>query len=398
MDFELDEDHRLLQQSVRDFAFKEVVKGAAQRDRDASMPDGLVKQLAELGLFGVSIPEDFGGAGMGAIASTIVVEEVSKVCAGTGVLLSAHTSLCADPITIFGTDRQKKRYLPGMAAGEIIGCLSLTEPGSGSDAGAATCGAELRSDGWHITGSKIFVTNGKQAGVMVLIAVTDTDNPKHRLSAFIVEQPTAGLRIGKLETKLGIRCSSTAEFVFEDCVVPQDALLGERGHGLRVALTTLNGGRIGIAAQALGIAEACLYESTKYAQTRVQFGRTIGRFQAIQNKLADMAVGIEAARALVYRAAWDKDTDGEYVQSGAMAKLFASEMCSRAANHAVQVFGGYGYCNDYPVERFLRDAKITELYEGTSEILRLVIARTLADQMQGGDGAPRNMMQSGPGQ
>ena len=315
---------------------------------------------------------------MGTVASSIVVEEISKACAGTGVFLSAHGSLCVDPILGFGTTEQKKKYLPRLASGETVGCLSLTEPDSGSDAGAATCAAVLKNDGWHITGTKIFVTNGKEAGVMVLIAVTDPNEPKQRLSAFIVEKPTPGLRIGKLEKKLGIRCSSTAEFVFEDCVVPHDALLGERGRGLRVALTTLDGGRIGIAAQALGIAQACLYESIKYARTQVQFNQPIGKFQAIQNKIADMAVGIEAARTLVYRAAWLKDTGQEYGQAAAMAKLFASEIASKAANHAVQVFGGYGYICDYPVERFLRDAKITELYEGTSEIHRLVIARGLA--------------------
>ncbi len=377
MDFELDDDHRMLQQQVREFAFREVAKGAAQRDHDAAMPDELRAQLAELGLFGIAVPEEYSGAGMGTLASTIVIEEISKACAGTGVFLSAHGSLCVEPILRFGAAEQKKEYLPRLASGELVGCLSLTEPGSGSDAGAATCRAELKKDGWHINGAKIFVTNGKEAGVMVLIAVTDPQEPKRRLSAFIVEKPTPGLRIGKLEKKLGIRCSSTAEFVFEDCIVPPDALLGERGRGLRIALTTLDGGRIGIAAQALGIAQACLYEATKYAKTRVQFGQSIGKFQAIQNKLADTAVSVEAARLLTYRAAWLKDKGHEYMQAAAMAKLFASEAASRAANHAVQVFGGYGYCNDYPVERFLRDAKITEIYEGTSEIHRLTIARTL---------------------
>lgn len=377
MDFELDDDHRMLQEQVRAFAIREVAKGAAQRDHEAAMPDQLRAQLAELGLFGIIIPAEFGGAGMGTIASSIVVEEVSKACAGTGVLLSAHGSLCVDPILRLGTTEQKKKYLPGLASGQTVGCLSLTEPGSGSDAGAATCAAVLKDDGWHITGTKIFVTNGKEAGVMVLIAVTDPNEPKRRLSAFVVEKPTKGLRIGKLEKKLGIKCSSTAEFVFEDCIVPRDALLGERGRGMRVALSTLDGGRIGIAAQALGIAQACLYESIKYARTRVQFNQPIGKFQAIQNKIADMAVGIEAARSLTYRAAWLKDTGGEFGQAAAMAKLFASEIASKAANHAVQVFGGYGYICDYPVERFLRDAKITELYEGTSEIHRLVIARGL---------------------
>ena len=377
MDFTLDEDHRLLQQGIREFAIKEVAKGAAERDQEASMPEDLRSKLAEMGLFGIAVPDQYGGAGMGCVASSLVVEEISKACAGTGVLISAHNSLCVEPILTFGTDEQKDKYLPRLASGELIGCLSLTEPGSGSDAGAATCRAELKDDGWHITGTKNFVTNGKEAGVMVLIAVTDPDEPKRRLSAFIVEKPTPGLSIGKLEKKLGIRCSSTAEFSFDDCVIPKDAPLGERGRGLRVALTTLNGGRIGIAAQALGIAQACLYEATKYANTRVQFGRPIGKLQAIQMKLADMAVGIEAARALVYRAAWFKDTGRDYIQAGAMAKLFASETCSKAANHAIQVFGGYGYCQDYPVERFLRDAKITEIYEGTSEIQRLVIARGL---------------------
>ncbi len=377
MDFTFDDDHRMLQQQVREFAFREVAKGAAERDEKAAMPEELLAQLRELGLFGIAIPDEYGGANMGTTASTMVVEEISKACGGTGVLLSAHTSLCVDPILRFGTAEQKKKYLPRMASGELIGCLSLTEPGSGSDAGAATCRAELKGDQWVINGTKIFVTNGKEAGVMVLIAVTDPDEPKRRLSAFIIEKPTPGLRIGKLEKKLGIKCSSTAEFVFEDCIVPRDALLGERGRGMRVALTTLDGGRIGIAGQALGIAQACLYEASKYAKTRVQFNQPIGKFQAIQNKIADIAVGVEASRILTYRAASLKDAGKEYGQAAAMAKLMASETGSKAANHAVQVFGGYGYICDYPVERFLRDARITELYEGTSEIHRLVIARGL---------------------
>ncbi len=381
MDFHLDDDHRVLQQSIREFALKEVAKGAAERDHRAEMPAPLLAKLCDLGLFGIAIPDEYSGAGMKCVASTIVVEEISKACAGTGVLLSAHNSLCVEPILTFGNEGQKAKYLPKLASGATIGCLSLTEPGSGSDAGAATCRAELKDNGWHINGTKIFVTNGKEAGVMVLIAVTDPGEPKRRLSAFIVEKPTPGLRIGKLEKKLGIRCSSTAEFVFENCVVPKENLLGERGRGLRVALTTLDGGRIGIAAQALGIAQACLYESVKYARTRVQFGQPIGTFQAIQNKIADMTTAIEAARLLTYRAAWLKDTGRDYAQAAAMAKLFSAEAASRAANHAVQIFGGYGYCEDYPVERFLRDAKITEIYEGTSEIHRIVIARSLAGKL-----------------
>jgi butyryl-CoA dehydrogenase len=381
VDFRFDDDHAMLQQQVREFAEGEVAPGAAERDKAAKMPEGLIRQLAELGLFGIAIPEAYGGAGMGCVASTLVVEEISTACAGTGVLLSAHNSLCVDPILTFGTEEQKQRYLPRMASGEMIGCLSLTEPGSGSDAGAATCLAVLNDDGWHITGTKIFVTNGFEAGVMVLIAVTNPDEPKRRLSAFIVEKTTPGLRLGKLEKKLGIKCSSTAEFVFEDCVVPHDALLGERGRGLRVALATLDGGRIGIAGQALGIAQACLNEATQYARTRVQFNQPIGKFQAIQNKIADLRTELGAARLLTYRAASLKDVRRSYGQAAAMAKLFASETASRAANRAVQVFGGYGYCEDYPVERFLRDAKITEIYEGTSEIHRLVIARGLASDV-----------------
>ena len=381
MDYNLSEDHRMLAESIREFAFKEVAKGAEQRDHEAVMPQDLIDQLVELGLLGICIPEQYGGAGMDTLASTLTVEEISKACAGTGVFLSAHNSLCVDPIMAFGTEAQKQKYLPMMASG-TVGCLSLTEPGSGSDAGGAKCMAVEEADGWRINGNKIFVTNGKEAGVMVLIAVTDPDNPRRRLSAFIVEQPWDGLRIGKLEKKLGIKCSSTAEYVFEDCLIPKENLLGERGKGLNIALATLDGGRIGIAAQALGIAEACLYEGTKYANTREQFNRSIGHFQAIQTKIADMALRIEASRNLVYRSAWLKDQKRPYGYYSAMGKLYAAETASLCANHCVQIFGGYGYCQDYPAERFLRDAKITEIYEGTSEIHRLVIARGLMKESE----------------
>ncbi len=383
MNLELSEDQRLLAESVHDFAANRVAPGAADRDREGSMPESLRTELAEMGFLGICIPEEYGGSGMDVVSSCIVVSEISQACAGTGVFLSAHNSLCVDPILTFGTPAQKEKYLPRLAGG-TVGCLSLTEPGSGSDAGAATCTAVERDDGWHVTGSKIFVTNGQEAGIIILIAVTNPDDPKRRLSAFIVEQPSPGLRIAKLEKKLGIRCTSTAEYVFEDCVVPKENLLHERGRGLNVALSTLDGGRIGIGAQAVGIAQACLNESVQYARTREQFGRPIGKFQAIQNKIADMGVEIEVARQLMFRAAWLKDNSQPYESAAAKAKLYASEMCSRAANHAVQVFGGYGYCNDYPVERLLRDAKITELYEGTSEIQRLVIARHVAEALTDG--------------
>jgi butyryl-CoA dehydrogenase len=295
------------------------------------------------------------------------------------VFLSAHNSLCVDPILQFGSSEQKQKFLPGLASGKAIGCFSLTEPGSGSDAGAARCTAELRGDSWRVNGAKIFVTNGREAKVIVLFAVTD-DDPRRHMTAFIVNQPTAGLKLVKCEEKLGIHCTSTAEFVYEDCAVPDANRLGERGRGLRVALTTLDGGRIGVAAQALGIGLGCLDAAIDYARTRQQFDRPIGSFQAIENKIAGIKVDIEAARNLIYRAAWLKDSSRPYAYEAAQAKLFASEACTRAASAAVQVFGGYGYCADYPVERLYRDAKITELYEGTSEIHRLVLARSLLDE------------------
>jgi len=380
MDFQLDDDHRMLQQEVSAFAEKEVAPGAAERDLQACIPDDLRAKLAQMGLFGITIPTEYGGAGMGCVASSIVVEEISRADAACGVLISAHNSLCVEPILLFGNEEQKRKFLPRLASGECIGCLSLTEPGSGSDMAAARCRAELRDDGWHVTGAKIFITNGGEAGLTVVLVVTDPEQSKsRRLSLLIVERDTPGLRLGKLEKKLGIRGSSTAEYVFEDCVVPRENLLGERGHGTREALATLDGGRIGIAAQALGIARTCLEAGAGYANTREQFGRPIGSFQAIQWKLADMAVGVTASRELLYRAAWLKDSKRDYGQAGAMAKLFASEVASRNANHAVQIFGGYGYCQDYPAERLLRDAKITEIYEGTSEIQRLVIARSVLE-------------------
>ena len=379
MDFSFDDDHQMLRDAMRDFARNEVAPGAAERDKNHAIEESLRKQMAELGLMGICIPEEYGGAGMDCVASTIVVEEISKACAGCGVFISAHNSLCVDPILAFGTPEQKKKYLPRLASGEAVGCLSLTESGSGSDVGAGRCTAVEQDDGWHVEGDKIFVTNGNEASVMVLLAVSDRDKPRRRMSTFIVEKPSPNLSVAKLGEKLGIHCTSTAELVFEDCVVPKENLLGERGMGLHVALATLDGGRIGIAAQALGIAEASLEAAIEYAQNREQFKRPITSFQAIQNKIADMAVYVEGARALIYRAAWLKDLGKPYAYEAAQAKLFASETAAMASTTAVQIFGGYGYCMDYPVERFYRDAKITEIYEGTSEIHRLVLARALLD-------------------
>ncbi len=379
MDFNFSDDHRILRDTIREFARKEVAPGAAERDKTHEIEPSIIRQMSELGMMGICIPEEYGGAGLDTVASTIVVEEISKACAGCGVFLSVQNSLCIDPILAFGNEDQKKRYLPKLASGEAIGCFSLTEPGSGSDAGAARCMAVTKDDGWHIDGTKIFTTNGKEASVIVLFAVSDPQDKKHRMSAFIVDKPSPGLSVAKLEEKMGIHCTSTAELLFEDCVVPKENLLGERGAGLRVALTTLDGGRIGIAAQALGIAEAALDAAIDYAKTREQFKRPIGSFQAIQTKIADMAVAVEASRALIYRAAWLKDQGRPYAYEAAQGKLFASEACNCVVSSAVQTFGGYGYCEDYPVARLYRDAKITELYEGTSEIHRLVLARALLD-------------------
>ncbi|HQL55577.1 MAG TPA: acyl-CoA dehydrogenase [Phycisphaerae bacterium] len=380
MDFRFDDDQRQLRDALRDFCDNEIAPKAAKRDEEGRFEEGLIEQLGRMGLFGMYVPAEYGGTGLDCVSYAMAVEELSRACGATGILVSAHHSLCVDPILRFGTEAQKQKYLPKLSTGEWIGCFSLTEPGSGSDAGAARCMATETADGWVINGTKNFVTNGGEASVVVLFAVTDADNPKHRMSAFIVDKRTPGCTVGKLEKKLGIKASSTAELIFEDCHLPKDALLGERGKGFNIALATLDGGRIGVAAQAVGISQAALDCSVQYANTRVQFNQPIGKFQAIQWKLADMATGIAAARLLMYRAAALKQAKEPYSAEAAMAKLFASEMSSRVTGMAIQVYGGYGYCADYPAERLLRDARITELYEGTSEVQRLVIARKLIQE------------------
>jgi acyl-CoA dehydrogenase len=377
VDFRLNDDQLAMLEVVRDFCREQIAPKAAWRDQEHRFEEGLIEKLSSLGLFGTYVPEEYGGSGQDYVTYIMTVEELSRACGATGILVSAHHSLAVDPILAFGTEEQKRKYLPKMASGEWIGCFSLTEPGSGSDAGAARCMAAETPDGWVVNGTKNFVTNGGEAHVTVLFAVTDADNPKRRMSAFIVEKDTPGCSVGKLETKLGIKASSTAELIFENCRLPKDALLGERGKGLSVALATLDGGRIGVAAQAVGIAQAALDFSVEYANTRVQFNQPIGKFQAIQWKLADMAAAIHGARLLTYRAGWLKQNRQPYGPEAAMAKLYASEVSNRVTDAAVQIFGGYGYCADYPVERLMRDARITELYEGTSEIQRLVIARKL---------------------
>jgi butyryl-CoA dehydrogenase len=375
--FELSEEQKMIREMARDFARNEVKPRAEQIDRKHEYPADLVAKMAELGLMGVEVPEQWGGAGMDAICYAIAVEEVSAACGSTGVILSAHNSLACAPIAKFAADAQKEKYLKPLASGQALGCFGLTEPSAGSDAGSIKTRAELKGSEWVINGSKIFITNGKEAKTCVLFARTE-DVPGHRgLSAFIVPMDAPGFKVGKLEEKLGIVGSSTAELVLEDCRIPQENLLAERGQGFKVAMFTLDGGRIGIAAQAVGIARAALEAATTFAKERIQFGKPIAEFQAIQWMLADMATEIDAARLLTWRAAAMKKAGQRYSKESAMCKLFAAEAAERATSKAVQIHGGYGYVKDYPVERFFRDAKITAIYEGTSEVQRMVIANSI---------------------
>ena len=378
MDFSPTDIQTMVRDTARKFAREEVGPYAAEMDKQAKFRMELVQQMGELGFMGVAFPEEYEGGGMDYQCYAIVVEELSAVCASTGVVVSAHSSLCCDPIYKFGTEEQKRKYLPGLASGRMLGCLGLTEPSAGSDAGNQKTTAVLDGDQWVLNGSKIFITNGGPAGVAVIIAMTDKSAGSRGISAFIVPADAPGYKVAKEEHKLGIRASSTAELVFDECRVPRENLLGEEGEGFKIAMTTLDGGRIGIAAQAVGIARAALDAATEYAKEREQFGQPISSFQAIQWKLADMATEIDAARLLMQRAAWLKDTGVKsYSTQSAMAKLFASDVAMKATREAIQIFGGYGYIEEYPVERYFRDAKITEIYEGTSEVQKMVIARSL---------------------
>ncbi len=375
--FDLNEEQKMIQDMTRDFAKNAVAPRAPEIDRNHEYPADLIKQMSELGLMGVEVPDQYGGAGMDALCYAIAVEEISAACASTGVIMSAHNSLCVAPIMKFGTEEQKKKYLTPLAKGEVIGCLGLTEPSAGSDAGAVKTKAELKGDEWVLNGSKIFITNGREAGTCVMIARTE-DDPTHRgLTAFIVPTDAPGFSVGKLEEKLGILGSSTAELVMEDCRVPRENILGERGQGFKVAMYTLDGGRIGIASQALGIAQGALNAAVAFAKERIQFGKPIASFQAIQFMLADMATELEAARLLTWRAAKMKIAGVPYSKESAMCKLYAAEVAERVANKGVQIHGGYGYTKEYPAERFYRDSKITAIYEGTSEVQRIVISRAV---------------------
>ncbi len=377
MNFQLSEEHEMIRKMVRDFAKKEVEPTAAERDEEERFDMNIFKKMADLGLTGIPFPEEYGGIGSDYLAYCIAVEELSRVCASTGVTLSAHTSLASWPIYKYGTEEQKQKYLVPLAQGTSIGGYGLTEPGSGSDAGGMRTTAKLDGDHYVLNGSKIFITNGGIADIYVVFAVTDATSKHKGTSAFIVEADFPGFSVGKKEKKLGIRSSPTTEIIFEDCRVPVENMLGAEGEGFKVAMTTLDGGRNGIAAQAVGIAQGALDAAVAYAKERVQFGKPIAAQQGVSFKLADMATTVEASRLLTYQAAWRESEGLSYGLESAMSKLFAGDTAMKVTTEAVQVFGGYGYTKDYPVERYMRDAKITQIYEGTQEIQRLVISRML---------------------
>ncbi len=378
MDSVLTEELAILKQTARDFAASEIEPHAAEFDRKGEFPTDTIRKAAELGFLGMLIPEKYGGVEMGNLALSILIEELSRACASIGVILSVHNSLLGNTISIHGKDEQKEKYLPKLASGETIGAYALTEAEAGTDAANLQCRAERKGDGYVLNGSKLFITNGLQAGLFIVFARTSKEEKKSRgISAFLVEPSFKGFSIGSEEDKLGIRATSTVELIFEDMEVPARNLLGEEGKGFGIAMGALDGGRIGVGSQALGIAQACLDASIKYSKERVQFNQPISNFQAIQWKLAQMATGIEGARLLVRKAAGLKDAGKPCTMEASMAKLCASEVCVEAANDAVQIHGGAGYTKEFPVERYFRDSRITKIYEGTSEAVMMVVARHL---------------------
>jgi butyryl-CoA dehydrogenase len=377
MDFQLTEEQKMFQTMVRDFATNEVKPAAAKIDEEGECPLEIIKKAANLGLFGVTISEEYGGCGGDYVGMTIAAEELSRASASVGTVYLASLSLACYPIYKFGSEEQKHRYVTPLAKGDKLACFALTESGAGSDAGALETGATMQGDKYILNGTKIFITNGAEADTAVVFANIDKSLGHRGITAFIVEKGTPGFSVGKEENKLGIRGSSTTELVFENCEVPAANLLGEQGRGLRIALEAIDSSRVTVAAQAVGIAQAALEDSLVYAKDRRQFREPLANFQAIQWMLADMATQIDAARLLTYRAAWLKDRNLPFMKESAMAKVYAAETSKLVTNNAVQIHGGYGYCKDYPVERYLRDAKITEIYEGTSEMQRMTIARAL---------------------
>ena len=377
MKLELNDQQKMIQKMVKEFAEKEIAPVAAELDKKEEYPTKILGKMAKLGLLGIIIPTEYGGAGLDTISYATIIEEISRKCASTGVITSVHNSLVSWPIMHFGTKEQKKKYLPLLANGEKIGAFAGTEPNAGSDLGAMQTTAKLKSNEYVINGDKCFITSGDKAGVIIVFAVTDKSAGSKGISAFIVENTTKGFKVGSIYDKMGINANHVAELIFEDMKVPKENLLGKEGEGYKIALMALDCGRIGIAAQAVGIAQAALDESIEYSKQRQQFGRPLAKFQAIQWMIADMATRIEASRYLVYNAAYAKDKGGRFSKEAAMAKLFASETAMEAVIKAVQIHGGYGYTKEYTVERLFRDAKITEIYEGTSEVQRMVIAGSL---------------------
>lgn len=377
MDFSLSKKEQLFLQMIREFAEKEVKPLAAEVDESERFPIETVEKMAKLGIMGIPFPVEYGGAGGNNILYTMAVEELSRVCATTGVIVSAHTSLCCAPIMEHGTNEQRAKYLPKLTSGEWIGAFGLTEPNAGTDASAQQTFAVKEGDHYVLNGSKIFITNAGYAHVYIIMAMTDKSKGTKGISAFIVEKDFPGFSIGKKEKKMGIRGSATCELIMENCIVPAENLLGQEGKGFGIAMKTLDGGRIGIASQALGIAQGAMDETVKYVKERKQFGKSIGQFQNTQFQLADLQTKIEASRLLVRKAAYKKDLKEAYSADAAMAKLFAAETAMEVTTKAVQFHGGYGYTREYPVERMMRDAKITEIYEGTSEVQRMVIAANL---------------------
>jgi alkylation response protein AidB-like acyl-CoA dehydrogenase len=377
MDFQLNEEQLQLKKSVREFAEREIAPHVMEWDEASEFPLATVKELGKLGLLGTIFPPAYGGAGMGYVEYATAIDELSRVDGSVGIIVAAHTSLCSNHIYLAGTEEQKKKYLSKLATGEHIGAWGLTEPSSGSDAGSARMSAMRKGNNWVLNGTKTFITNGHYADVLVVIAVSDRAAHTHGLSAFIVEKGTKGFRPGKKENKLGLRASDTSELIFEDCVLPADALLGKEGDGFIDAMRVLDGGRISIAALSLGMAQGAYEAALKYSKQRKQFGKPISDFQAIQWKLADMATEIEAARLLTMRSASMKDAGMKTTLESSMAKLYASEVAVRCANEGVQIHGGYGFIKDYPAEKFYRDVKLCTIGEGTSEVQRMVIARQL---------------------
>ncbi|OUN81261.1 acyl-CoA dehydrogenase [Flavonifractor sp. An52] len=374
MNFKFNEEEQEIIDMLHDFAVKEVAPLAAEIDEQERFPEETWHKLADMGMMGIAYPEEYGGAGLNYLTYIACCEELAKHCATTSVMVSAHSSLCCWPIEHFGTEEQKQKYLPALCSGEKLGAFGLTEPGAGTDAAMQKTTAEDKGDHWLINGSKIFITNAGYASVFVIFAMTDKSLGTKGISAFIVDRDTPGFSVGAHEKKMGIRGSSTCELIFDNCKVPKENLLGEVGKGFKIAMMTLDGGRIGIGAQALGIAQGCIDQTVKYTQERIQFGKRISQFQNTQFQLADMQTKVDAARLLIYRAAQAKQDGEPYSHLAAMGKLFASETASDVTRRCVQLVGGYGYTREYPFERMMRDAKITEIYEGTSEVQRMVIS------------------------